>query len=189
MMNQPIEHLQGLVDQATAILVELRAGLERLVAEDEGPTFERLGSSSAFEFKWPNATERYAKGSTWTVTSPGRTVTLTIGRTRREAWSRLRRRWVVFGPAGPRSAALYPWAEFVEADDGRMSAVIPSPESPRKILRAGDPIPARYRGQKVARADELFRSIANGGSLRVLVDDEEAAVRHAYYIAKLKGRI
>ena len=40
------------------------------------------------------------------------------------------------------------------------------------------------------RADELFKTIAKGNSLRLVVDanDENSMVEHAYYMASLKGR-
>jgi hypothetical protein len=188
-MSSEIERLQGRLDQAMAILTDVRSKLADLSRPAEETAFERAGPARRFTFRWPNVRESYPEATAWTITSGSRAVEVKVGRTRRRAWDRNRRRWVVFGPAGPRSTAIYPWAEFVETDDGQMSAVVPDPEHPRRILREGDPVPPRYRGERLARADELFGSIANGASLRLVVDDEEHAVRHAYYVAGLKGRV
>jgi hypothetical protein len=98
---------------------------------------------------------------------------------------------IIFWQSGsPTSSIYYPWAEFVETDDGRYAASIPNPDHPRKILTQQDPLPARFRNSQVERLDKLFGQVANGPSLRLVVDpdDEETMIRHGYWVATLRGR-
>lgn len=79
----------------------------------------------------------------------------------------------------------------MESDTGRFAASIPDPERPRAIVRQETSLPARFAGKSVARADNLFESIRQGASLRLVVDesDEDEMVRHGYWVARLRGRI
>jgi hypothetical protein len=79
----------------------------------------------------------------------------------------------------------------VETDTGRFGAPIPNPQRPRAILRDGEPLPPRFTGKTVARADDVFDSIREGASLRLVVDegDEAEMVRHGHWVAELRGRI
>lgn len=111
---------------------------------------------------------------------------------RRAAWGRDDRlRAIVFHQqGGVDSATYYPWTEFVETDDGRYAAIIPKPGRPRAQLRDGDPLPDRFDARVVERSDALFDSIAEGSSLRYVVDeaDEAEMVRHGYWVATLRNR-
>jgi hypothetical protein len=177
------------LDEAIGILRELRQELRDMQSgKVDTSGFERVGPAKPFTFQWPATPERYSTATAWRVTDGSRAWSIVAGQARRRVWGRDRRRVVVFGPAGPRSSLLYPWAEFAETDSKKMSAVVPDPDRPRRILREGDALPSYYEGKTVARADELFGSIANGASLRVVFDEEADLVRHAFYVARLKGR-
>jgi hypothetical protein len=100
----------------------------------------------------------------------------------------MRERAVVFGETG---SSLYPWTEFVEADDGRFAAGVSDPAHPRALLKDGDPIPARFQVAAVERTDQLFSGIRQGPSLRLVIAgaDEETMVRHGYWVAGLRKRL
>jgi hypothetical protein len=189
-MGQRIAQLQNQLDAALEMLAGVRSGLSELAKlgpQDEA-TVERIGTAAPFSFPWPSEPEKYTRATIWRIRAERGSVDVTVGRTRRRAWGRNRRRVVVFGPAAQGVSTRYPWAEFTETDHGQMSAIVPDPESPRRILRDGDALPPHYRGKTVARVDELFGSIRSGGSLRIVVEEEEEMVRHAHYMARLKKR-
>lgn len=124
------------------------------------------------------------------VETPQRSYGVRLARCERAAWGKSdRKRATVFGPAGPDS--FYPWTEFVETDTGDFAATIPNPEHPRAILTASDPLPGRFRGARVERADQLFEQIRNGPSLRLVVtsSDEVDMVLHGYWVARLRNRL
>jgi len=79
----------------------------------------------------------------------------------------------------------------VETDTGRFAAPIPSPQRPRAIARDTNALPERFADKTVARSDEVFDSIHEGASLRVVVDEayEADMVRHGYWVANLRGRV
>jgi hypothetical protein len=188
-MDERLQSFERHLDEAIQILRGLRQELADMQPDKvDTSTVERVGPAKPFTFRWPAATERFSRSTAWRVTDGSRAWSVVVGHARRRVWGRNRRHVVVFGPAGPRSARLYPWAEFVETDAKTMSAVVPDPDRPRRILRDGDSLPSYYEGNSVARADELFGSIANGASLRVVFDEEAELVRHAFYVARLKGR-
>ena len=58
-------------------------------------------------------------------------------------------------------------------------------------MRDMSALPTRFTGKTVARADEVFNSIREGASLRLVVDesDEAEMVRHGYWVAILRGRV
>ena len=92
---------------------------------------------------------------------------------------------------GPDSRTYYPLTEFVETDDGRFAAAVPSPRRPRAQLKDGARLPNHIDPAHIARTDTLFRSIHSGSSLRYVVDrdDEVSMVQHAYWVATLRHRI
>lgn len=142
---------------------------------------------------WGDAGEEtYEPAWSYKVITPARTHRVVFGWTMRSAWGRSdRKRVVVFWQSGsPTSRTYYPWTEFVETDRGRYAAPIPNPDNPRKILTHQDPLPDRFRDAEVERSDRLFDQIVNGPSLRLVVDgaDEEAMIRHGYWVATLRGR-
>jgi hypothetical protein len=113
--------------------------------------------------------------------------------TARKAWRRDRGRAIVLQQVGSDdSRTHYPLVEFVETDEpGRFASPIPDRDRPRALLTEGTALPERFRDATVERAYEVFRTIDNGPSLRLLVeqDDEVEMVRHSYWVARLRGRI
>ena len=61
----------------------------------------------------------------------------------------------------------------------------------RALLKDGDPIPAGFQGAAVERPDRLFRGVRQGPSLGLVVagSDEDAMVRHGYWVAGLRKRL
>lgn len=152
----------------------------------------KIGEGTRFSFPFPDAVESYPTFSVWVAEHPAGRVDLRVAWTTRPAFGRKRRkRSVVFGPPSTAAPGWYPWVEFTETDDGRMSSVVPDPKRPRRQLRDGDSLPAHYKGRTVERSDALFGSIREGPSLRLVVtpDDEDGMVDHGFYVAQLKGRV
>ena len=79
----------------------------------------------------------------------------------------------------------------METDEGEYACRIPDPEHPQATLKAGDPLPARFKDAKILRADQVFRLLRNGPSLRLVVDgaDELAMIRHSYWMANLRKKL
>jgi hypothetical protein len=154
-----------------------------------------LGPVQPFVFRWPAdyGSEDFVPAHLYRVASTGGDTTVVAAWTTRYAWNAERRRAVVFHRvrANDPPTKWYPWTEFVQTDAGRYAATIPNPQRPRALLREGDPLPPRFTGKTVARADELFNSIREGASLRLVVDesDEEEMVRHGHWVAALRGRL
>jgi hypothetical protein len=164
-------------------------------AQDGSEPVEAIGPLEPFTFAWPAnyGSEDFSAATAFRLSTLVGEAAVIIGWTTRHAWNADRRRAVVFHRARPEDAPTkwYPWTEFVETDTGRFAASIPSPQRPRAILRDGDPLPSRFSGQTVARSDEVFGSIREGASLRLVVHagDEASMVRHGYWVAKLRGRV
>jgi hypothetical protein len=168
----------------------------RPVPTADWPVIARTGSVGPWTYTWWSADEpeeTYEPASAYEVRTPGRTHRVVLGRTTRSAWGRRDRgRAVVFWQSGSRaSRTYYPWTEFVQTDRGGYAAPIPNPDHPRKVLTEQDPLPHQFRGADVERSDKLFDRIANGPSLRLVVDtaDEETMIRHGYWVATLRGRL
>src|SRR5205085_6640245 len=105
------------------------------------------------------------------------------------AWGKLRGRAVIFaGGHTENIKTLKPWTEFAETDDGEYACRIPDPQHPQATLKAGDPLPARFKGAKILRTDQVFQSLHNGPSLRLVVSrtDELAMIKHSYWVASLR---
>jgi hypothetical protein len=154
-------------------------GIVVLAAEDHG----------AFPYRWPDGNDEAFTRSRWyAIEDHGRKQRVLVAWTNRDAWGRMRERAVVFGEAG---SSLYPWTEFVESDDGRFAAGVSDPAHPRALLKDGAPIPDRFDGATIVRTDQLFNGIRQGPSLRLVVEgsDEEAMVRHGYWVAGLRKRL
>lgn len=143
-----------------------------------------------FEYTWPTLPpEKFTTGRWYQVSGARRNIRLLVARTEREAWGKLRGRVVIFeGGRTGNIKSLNPWSEFVETDDGEYACRIPDPKHPQATLKAGDPLPARFNGAKVLRADQAFRLLRNGPSLRLVVSstDELAMIKHSYWIASLR---
>jgi hypothetical protein len=165
------------------------------IAPDGAETVERIGPVDAFVYHWPAdyGSEDFESGTEYRLSSLTRGATVIVGWTTRNAWNRDRRRAVVFHRARPEDqpGRWYPWTEFVETDTDGFAAPIPNPKRPRAIMRDATDLPERFNGKVVARSDEVFSSIREGASLRLVVDesDEAEMVRHGFWVATLRGRI
>ncbi len=162
------------------------------VGDPGGLRIDSEGSNGAWTYRWPNGVERYKSRTRYRVAGDFGETEVLVARTKREAWGRKRGRVIVFAKIGPASSpTYYPWTEFVETDTGDYAAVIPDSKSPRGTLRDGDPLPPRLDSANVQRADALFHQIRNGPSLRLVVqeEEEEAMIRHGYWVASIRGRI
>ena len=159
------------------------------LAASDGVAVVTEGDHGAFPYRWPDGNDEAFTRSRWYgLDDQGRKQRVLVAWTEREAWGRVRERAVVFGEAG---SSLYPWTEFVETEDGRFAAGVSDPAHPRALLKDGDPIPARFQGAVVERTDQLFSGIRQGPSLRLVVmgADEDAMVRHGYWVAGLRKRL
>jgi len=150
----------------------------------------RGDDNGEWHFTWPNGdTEQYHTTRWYRLSDQAGSWRALVAWTRRSAWRKDRKRAIVFGETG--SGAFYPWTEFVETDDDRYAASLPNPDRPRASLTFGQPLPARFRDLDVCRADELFDTISDGPSLRLVVReaDEVTMVAHGHWVATLRGRI
>jgi hypothetical protein len=158
-------------------------------------TVDRVGPIEPFTYAWPAdyGTEEFRSGTAYQVPSIGQDSAVVVAWTTRYAWGRDRDRAVVFHRARPSDDAnrWYPWTEFVETDTGMYAATIPDPARPRAVLRDSDPLPHHIPSRAAARADQVFDSIREGASLRLVVNkaDETDMVRHGLWVAQLRGRI
>jgi hypothetical protein len=145
-----------------------------------------------WRYTWPDKQdEEFSSGRLFTVRANLHTLHVRLAWTTRRAWGRERGRAIVFQQLRGGNS-YYPLAEFVETDDpGRFASPIPDPNRPRALLTDLSNLPSRLSSATVERADALFRSIEKGPSLRIVVghDDEADMVRHAYWVARLRGRI
>jgi len=143
-------------------------------------------------YRWPQGTETYTAGRWYRISWADRSTRVLVGWCIRKAWGRDRGRVVIFGQFGPATSTMYyPWAEFVEADDGSYVADVPDPKAPRSLLKDGADLPAALDGLTVRRNDECFETVQNGPSLRLVLarDDEEAMIRHAHWVATLRRKL
>jgi hypothetical protein len=156
---------------------------------------DRLGAVGSFIFHWPAdyGSEQFESGNAYRPASLSDQSSVIVGWTTRRAWGRDRRRAVVFHRmrAGDAPKRWYPWTEFVETDNGKFAASIPNPDRPRAMLKEGADLPARFIDRATARSDEVFDSIRDGASLRLVVDESEEPemVRHGLWVAKLRRRV
>lgn len=182
-----------------ALRTELHAAVDAIVdrfassGADTDPVIVAGARLAGWEFRWPDGSvEQMDAGREYRLRSGERIVAARLGWTRRRAWGRDRRRWIVFLALGRRrTGALYPAAEFVETDQGEAAASIPDPAHPRALLTAGRQTPARFDRATVRRADEVFGRIKRGPSLRLVVapDDAPAMLRHGHWVAVTRGRL
>jgi len=145
-------------------------------------------------YRWPDKQEEeFASGRWYDLRSPEGTINLRLAWTTRKAWGRDRGRAIIFQQVGgDGSNTNYPLAEFVETDDpGLFASAIPDPDRPRALLAEGSALPVRFHYATVERADRVFRSIENGPSLRLIVEQENEVemIRHGYWVGRVRGRI
>jgi hypothetical protein len=157
------------------------------------PAIEERGPCEPFEYRRPDGEwETFDPAAAYAVNGSTARRDVVVGFTRRHAWGAERSRAIVFDTTGLPHAPdrWYPWAEFVETDDGRFAAPIPNPARPRAYLSDGDPLPGRLAAATVARLDSLIAAVGNGRSLRLVLaaDEGREMVRHARWSAGLRGR-
>jgi hypothetical protein len=161
----------------------------------DAPLVIRGEDMGEWSYRWPavEGTEKFYASRQYEVVTPHKTHRVRLARSERPAWGREdRKRVIVFGQVGPSSSTtFYPWTEFVETDTGQYAAPIPDPDRPRKILASSDTLPDRFRRSQVERTDRLFDQIANGPSLRLVVDgiNEASMIQHGYWVARLRNRL
>lgn len=145
-------------------------------------------------YRWPDKQEEeFAAGRWYSLRGLEGSISLRLAWTTRKAWGRDRGRAIVFQQVGgDGSDTYYPLVEFVETDDpGLFASPIPDPDRPRALLAEGMVLPPRFHNATVERADRVFRTIENGPSLRLIVqqDDEVEMIRHGYWVGRVRGRI
>jgi hypothetical protein len=157
------------------------------------PEIIDAGPCEPFEYRRPDGEwETFAPATAYVVngTAPPRDVVVAL--TERRAWGAERRRAIVFDATGLPHAPdrWYPWAEFVETDDGRFAAPIPNPARPRSYLKVGESLPDRFSRATVEPLGTLIPSVRDGNSLRLVLREAERRemVRHAHWVASLRGR-
>lgn len=187
--------LKGRLHEAIDQIIDELLGQEQASSAEAAEDVERIGSIKPFTYHWPAdyGSEDFASATAYRISTLPGDASAIVGWTTRNAWGRDRRRAVVFLRAQPEDGPgrWYPWTEFVETDTNRFAAPIPNPQRPRAIMRDTSALPTRFTGKTVARADEVFNSIREGASLRLVVDesDEAEMVRHGYWVAILRGRV
>ncbi len=149
-------------------------------------------AAGPWTYRWPNgSTERYHHSTMYELAiDDGKTRRIRVARTTRWAWNRDRGRAVIFMQVGtPDAWTHYPWAEFVETDDGLYAATVPNPVRPRALLTANDQLPEHIQDAEVRRVQECFGG--HGKTLRVVVteEDETAMVRHGLWVAQTRRRL
>ena len=173
----------------------VRRARDRYSAElDEGPEVEPDGPVfSEWRYTWPDGTtEVFDRCRYYLVHGPHGTSRALIGTTTRPVRNELTDRKVVFGQVGRAGNRTHrPWTEFVRVREGYYAATIPDPLRPRGLLADGDPLPKRLENARVERADQLFHSMINAPTLRVVVaaDDYVEMIRHGYWVAALRRRL
>lgn len=161
--------------------------LDRPVVEPDSGVF------SDWDYTWPDGTiEAFDACRYYLVDGSHGKARALIGSTTRPVRNELTDRKVVFGQVGRRGNRTHrPWTEFVRVRDGNYAATIPDPLRPRGLLKDGDLLPKRFETARVERADQLFESMINAPTLRVVVDEDDdvAMIRHGYWVATLRRRL
>ncbi len=187
--NRLHEVVDDLLDEFTA--AEARGHEPADTPEDVEP----IGGIEPFDYRWPAnyGSEHFDSGAEYKLAALENGASVIVAWTTRNAWNKDRRRAVVFYRArrGDEPNRWYPWTEFVETDTATFAAPIPDPQRPRAIARDANTLPSRFVGKTILRADAVFGSIREGGSLRLVVEKSEEAemVRHGYWVATLRGRV
>jgi hypothetical protein len=171
-----------------------RSGEAPSTEYDEGPDIQPGDVFGAWTYRWPDGQEEeFSSGRWYGVRLASGLCQLRLAWTTRRAWGRDRERAIVFQQVGgSASQTYYPLAEFVETDHaGEFAGPVPDPARPRALLSRRSDAPDRFRGAKLVRADEAFRTIDKGPSLRLIVgqDDEIEMVRHAVWVGTIRGRL
>lgn len=151
-------------------------------------------SDDVVRHRWPDGSEEsFSAGHYFQTEIGGESVMVVVAHARepKVTWGRPRRRAVTFLSSLSGAAGLYPLTEWVETDDGQMATGVPDPARPRAALKDRDPQPLWLEPWNVSRADRIFSGIANGPSLRVVVerDDERAMAAFGIQVGLVRGRL
>ncbi|GAA1992818.1 hypothetical protein [Kitasatospora viridis] len=189
-----IEALRAELHQAVDEIVDRHLGRTAATGEAPDPVSVTEGEQTGeWTYQWPGGgVEKFHRTRWFEAAGDRGRHRVRVAWARRPAWGREDRlRAIVFLQQGkPESKTYYPLTEFVETDDDRFAAIIPRPTRPRAQLRDDEPLPERFRHQVVERTDALFESIADGSSVRLVLEEsaEDEMVRHGYWVAALRNR-
>lgn len=165
--------------------------------------------TEGFEHRWPKRanTTKYVPTTEvptarYTVRTSGGDYSLLIGAEhegRATHGMAGRGRIVVFVRRGEGTSNLYPLVEFAETDepdaDGKAlyAAGIPKPGSPRSLATTAD-LPQlsstpHLQGADIQRADEVYRGMGSGPTLRLVVkvSDVKTMLAHALWVGEMRG--
>ncbi len=148
-----------------------------------------------YTHKWPEVEDTFTEGRYYDVSGTGIPtdgLRVLVARITQNIWGKPQRpAAMVFGKLRTQKEGtqLTPYVAFAGDDHGTFAAIIPNPVHPRSALKPSDPLPAHFTSAVVKRNDELFDSIKQGPSLRLVVqpDDEIAMVEHALWVASLRN--
>lgn len=178
--------IDELLDQA------LSAAQQRQGQEETKLTIATGNPQQAFTYRFPNEEVTFSGGQYYDVQGPQGYLKMLLARTEVEIWHARYPAFFVFaresGLENPLS--MQDCTQFTKTDTGEFGSVIPNPADTKKKLKAGMPLPLRYSNAKVARTDELYTSLKNAPTLRLVVQetDIEAMLAHGYYVAYLRKR-
>lgn len=193
-MERLRRELHAAVDGIVDRLSEPRPDQEKGPPGGDEPEIAAGDEFGLWTYRWPDKQEEeFASGRWYALRGTEETINLRLAWTTRKAWGRDRGRAIIFQQVGgDGSQTYYPLAEFVETDDpGLFASPIPDPDRPRALLAEGSALPPRFHYATVERADRVFRSIENGPSLRLIVEQENEVemIRHGYWVGRVRGRI
>jgi len=146
----------------------------------------------AFTYRFPNEEVEFSGGRYYSVQGPQGYLKMLLAKGEVEIWHARYPAFFVFaresGPENPLS--MQDCTQFTKTDTGEFGSVIPNPADPKKKLKAGMALPPRYANARVARTDELYASVKNAPTLRLVVqeNDIDAMLSHGYYVAHLRNR-
>jgi hypothetical protein len=182
------DRLKGAIDE---IFSEFGGEPERA---GEGPDLQlTVGSpqpAEGFDFKWPEEVVHYEPAYRASLNDGAGQYAFLVGWQTRPAFGKEDRgRWIVFHQWGGSEGAPYPVAEFTETDDGRFAAIMLAPGQGRKRLYPDDELPRWFERVEIARTDELYGTVSNGPSLRVVVADKdfETMIVHGYWMGRVRA--
>lgn len=168
--------------------------VQQQTQEDDNLTITTERQQPNFIYPFPSGPETMHTGQWFSVTSSHGSVKMLLAKTDRDRRGAQRSVIVVFAHPKdtnhPSSAIIC--AEFIETDNpGEFCCEIPDPTDPQKALKDGMPLPSRFTQAVVRRTDQLYASVKNGPTLRLVVQesDTNAMLGHALWVASLRKRI
>jgi len=164
------------------------------------PPFEIVATEpfTDFEYRWPNGMVRYIDAQRYTVRRDDADYVFALGAEKggRASYQRDDRgRLVAFVRSRTSESSYYPLVEFAESDQDPdvYAAIVPRPSAPRSGATGADLEELRtiphLRDARLKSADEVFTSVRNGPSLRLLVrrDDPRLMIEHAWWVGTMRG--